>query len=181
MRNQNRLLFSTLVAALTLGAGILNQEPVAAQAQGPTVTVNGTVATTQSGTWTVNLAEAPYFYSVAPTCDFENRCSVTFPAVPAGAILRVKRLHGIMFHDSFDAFVSLSINSSSSGTVFAFPLPHFDAAFSGDVLSFNTDTEVVFTAGQSPVLVIGTSPANTFATSPFNRLGITGTLSAAPQ
>jgi hypothetical protein len=42
------------------------------------------------------------------------------------------------------------------------------------VLSFNTSTDVVFEAGQTPILEIGTT--GTFFADSRNRLGITGEL-----
>lgn len=148
-----------------------------------TVTVaGGTVATTQSGTWTVQVTQELYSHTTAPTCDAGNRCFVLFPEVPAGKSLRVSRIYG-SFATAADGFVALRADaiSGSATRMFSFPVTHIAAAFEGNVLSFNQDTDVVFTEGQQPVVVVGTDAFGPgLPINPNNRLGITGTLVPTP-
>ena len=68
-----------------------------------------------------------------------------------------------MYFSNVDAFVALDI---------------FPAAYLSTVLSFNEETDAVFTAGQVPIVEMGT--AGTFVVSIFNRFSITGDLEDAP-
>jgi hypothetical protein len=127
-------------------------------------------------TGTVNVpsqSRSFFFQSSVPTCDASNRCSVTFPAVPAGKVLRVTRIHGALYFSNVDAFVALDLNNLN-GQLFVKPLTPFSGAYLGPTLSFNESTEVIFTAGQIPIVEIGTGTS--FNQNTFNRLGLTGEL-----
>jgi len=164
-----------VVAVLLGGATLLTQSPATAQAptttagppeglgvqvlggtvqiDGGTVGVTGTVAATQSGTWTVNVA-APEIYTerLRPQCVFLNVCVATFTAVPAGQVLRVSAIVGFMRFQSNDAFVALHAGSglSAATVLFTQPVPLTTGFYYGNALSFNIATDVVFTAGQTP-------------------------------
>jgi len=140
-----------------------------------TTTITGTVPVT--GTVNVVSGETPFFQSSVPTCDALNRCFVKFPAVPAGMRLRVTRIHGAFYNSNVEAFVALDLNDLN-GQVFVTPVHPFAAAYLGTALSFNEATDVVFAAGQTPIVEMGT--AGTFNPTTFNRLGITGVLQNVP-
>ena len=195
MKRINGLLFFALSVGLVITGMVLNSHHVAAQAGPPNglgvqvlntpLPVTGTVTTTISGTTnvagTVNAkivpTSTPFFQSSVPTCDVLNRCSVKFPAVPTGKRLRVTRIHGAMFFSNVEAFASLDLNDLND-QLFVEPVHPFNAAYLGPTLSFNDATDVVFTAGQVPIVEMGTG--GTFIKSDFNRLGITGNLEDAP-
>jgi hypothetical protein len=126
-----------------------------------------------TGTVKAKIVSTPFFQSSVPTCDATNRCSVKFPAVPTGKRLRVTRIHGALYFSNDEAFVALDLDNLN-GQVFVVPVHPFAAAYLGATLSFNESTDVVFTAGQTPIVEMGTG--GRFFTSSFNRLGITGDL-----
>jgi hypothetical protein len=70
-------------------------------------------------------------------------------------------------------FVALDRNDFSTN-VFVRPLTPFAGAYLGFTLSFNEAADVVFEAGETPIVEMGT--AGTFDRNSFNRLGITGEL-----
>jgi hypothetical protein len=193
MKNiHNRLLFFTLSVALVIIGMVLNSHHVAAQGdpKGPPsglgvqvlntpLPVTGAVTTTVAGTVNAKIVptSTPFFQSSLPTCDALNRCFVKFPAVPVGKRLRVTRIHGALYSSNVDAFVALDLNDLN-GQVFVEQLHAFPAAYLGFTLSFNEATDVVFTAGQVPIVEMGTGAM--FTSTNFNRLGITGDLQDAP-
>jgi hypothetical protein len=127
-------------------------------------------------TGTVNVpsqSRSFFFQSSVPTCDLLNRCSVTYPAVPAGKILRVTRIQGLLFLATANAFVALDLNSLNTQLIVK-PVTLFPAAYFGQTLSFDEATEVIFAAGQIPIIEMGTT--GTFNSNPFNRLGLAGEL-----
>jgi hypothetical protein len=140
------------------------------------VGVTGTVAATQAGEWVTRSAAQPYTEAVAPTCPFLNQCVASFAAVPAGKVLRVTNLQGfVRMLAVTDGIVSLHTdNPSAASIVFVLPLPATGAAYYGPALGLNERVDVVFTAGQVPVIEVGT--LGTFQNTEFNRLGLTGTL-----
>ena len=131
--------------------------------------ITGTV----TGNVTATITPTMYFSLSKPTCDISNRCSVTFPEVPAGKILRVTHIHGNLFNTNAPAFVALDMNNFDTN-VFVRQLAPFAGAYLGATLSFNEATDVVFEAGQIPIIEVGSTVA--FNQTTFNRVGITGEL-----
>jgi hypothetical protein len=171
----------TVLAAfliLAIGAGVAAAQPP--QAQGPpTVPVQiVNVPLPVTGAVLARLSPELFFQSSAPTCDALNRCFVKFPTVPAGKRLRLTRIHGAMYFSDRDAFVAVDINDLNHQLLIR-PLPLFPAAYFGPMLSFNEATDLVFEAGQTPLVEVGTS--SEFPPNAFNRLGITGELITIQQ
>jgi hypothetical protein len=199
---RNKLIVLAAVAVLAAVGTLMTSHPAKAADGGPTVTIGGplplpvTVTGPSAITGTVALApgssvlvnnpstnpvhvkmlSTPFFQSSAPVCDAVNRCTVTFPVVPPGKFLRVTRIHGAMYFLNADAFVALDLNNTN-GQLFVMPVHPFNAAYLGSALSFNEATDIVFTAGQVPIVEMGTT--GSFVTTSFNRLGITGDLEDA--
>jgi len=84
-----------------------------------------------------------------------------------------------MFLPTADAFVSLHRDSLQNNFFFVAAAPRFGAAYHGNVVSFNHDTEVVIDGGHSAIVEVGTT--GDFSNDQRNRLGVTGTLLDAPQ
>ena len=136
------------------------------------VPVTGTV--TQSGTWAVQTIKDAYTETGTPTCDAANDCQVVFSPVPAGRILRVTNVQAFARVVPPDSFLVLHTDTASSDSAhFIIPLTFVNAVFYGTVGTANVSTDMVFEAGQHPVLEIGS--AGSFTSSTI-RLGITGTL-----
>jgi hypothetical protein len=117
------------------------------QVGGGTIGVTDTVAATQSGPWTVNVAAQNVFTeTVHPTCPFTNVCRSIFSAVPAGRVLRVTAIMGFLRFQERAGFLALHADSLSAGRVlFAAPLPLEPGNYYGNMLTFNMATDVVFT------------------------------------
>src|SRR5262245_61402484 len=143
------------------------------------VGVTGTVAATQSGPWTVNVAATnATTETVHPTCPFLNTCQGNFTAVPAGHVLRVTAIMGLLRSQASAAFVALHADTIAAGSIlFAQPLALENGAYYGGMLTFNIATDVVFTAGQVPIVEIGNGLG--VANVSDSHLSITGTLSPA--
>ena len=138
------------------------------------VPVTGNVTATVAGEVTAKIAPTNLFFQTkAPTCDLANRCFVKFPAVPDGKVLRVTRITGALFNTNADAFVALDLDNFATN-LFVLSVKPFGGAYLGPTLSFNADTDVVFEAGQSPIIEMGTT--GTFDKNSFNRLNLTGEL-----
>jgi hypothetical protein len=152
----------------------------AALAQGPPGPPNSTLGVKVvntplpiTGTVTATVTPKLFFELSAPTCDVTNRCFVKFPAVPANKILRVTHIQGAFFNTTIAAFVALDLNDFNTN-VFVRPLTPFPGAYLGFTLSFNEAVDVVFKAGETPIVEMGA--AGPFNVNSFNRLGITGEL-----
>lgn len=151
----------------------------------PTANVNvvgGTVTARQGGEWTVNVASDTRVYTetVIAECSFLNSCEARFTAVPEGSLLHVTSIMGFASTQQNAAFVALHNDAVGGfGVLFAAPVPITAGAYYGGLLTFNIPTDVVFTAGQRPILEIGNA-AGIYDDGAV-RFSITGTLSPAPQ
>ncbi len=119
----------------------------------------------------------PYFRSEQPTCPFENQCTLTLPAVPAGKRLRLTLVEGIFYFAGAgqNAFVSVDL-ADTAHALFAFPITAFNAAYHGNLLSFNQPVDVFFEAGQVVILEVGTPFTTPFFNDSRNRLTVSGYL-----
>jgi hypothetical protein len=151
------------------------------QVSGGVVGVSGAVAAAQSGEWVVRTVEQAYTEDMRPSCGFGNRCVAVFTAVPADMSLRVTNLHGVLTTGN-DAFVALRTadNISVATMIFAERIVSINGGFYGGLLTFNTATDIIFTAGQTPVLEIGNAAGVGLPDNAANLVGITGTLISAP-
>jgi hypothetical protein len=121
-----------------------------------------------------------YTETIVAECEFLNVCIATFTAVPAGRISRVTAIMGFSRFQQSAGFVALhNSDRTPSSILFATPVHIVSGNYYGALLTFNIPTDVVFTAGQSPVLELGNGSGITEAEGV--RLSITGTLSPAPQ
>jgi hypothetical protein len=120
----------------------------------------------------------PYSYSMAPSCPFTNSCTATFPAVPAGKRLRLTNVRAMFLSTNATATLTVHVNLANSPLI-AFTVAPFAGAYWGTLLSANQTVDLVFDAGQSPVLDFGST--STIHSDTRNRLGVSGVLvSAAP-
>jgi hypothetical protein len=121
-----------------------------------------------------------YSHSLAPTCPFLNGCYATFPAVPVGKRLLLTNVRAMFFSTNTQAIVAVHRNGTNS-PLLAFPVSPFPGAYYGPVLSTNQDVEIVYEAGETPILEIGV-PAGVggIFNDSRNRLGLTGYLVSVP-
>jgi hypothetical protein len=123
-------------------------------------------------------ARVPYTQRMAPTCSFTNPCTATFPAVPAGKRLRVTSVQAMFFNDNFQAFLGVHTGTAgfSQPLSLVFPLAPISGFFYGVLLSTSQPVDLIYEAGDSPMLEVGCSVGNTFSTDSRNSLGISGYL-----
>jgi hypothetical protein len=187
-------------AALLIGVvaiKVMNQGAVSAQGQipagpsgglavnvvGGSLSVNGTIAATQSGDWKVQVqsTETPVFKSVAPTCDFGNRCFVVSDVVPDGKILKVTKLHGTV-RTNADGTVAFHLDGPDGDLLVALPSPHFVGAFHGQLVGFSFDTELIVSAGHKAAIEVAVGAGlGGIPKDDRNRIGLTGVYMDAPQ
>ena len=118
-----------------------------------------------------------YGHTIGTTCPFLNLCTATFPAVPAGKRLEVKFIAAwVRTGDPTSTGIgSLHADNVTATTVrLLFPISAFAAAYYQAAFVFNEQVNVVFEAGEAPVLELGTS--GSLIDSPFNKMTVTGVL-----
>ena len=121
-------------------------------------------------------ARVPYSHSVEPTYPYSNEAVYTFPSVPAGKRLRLANVRAVFVGTNAPAFFAVSKNIDNNLLVM-FPLTPFSGAYFGTTLSTSQDVDLIFEAGEAPVLQLGiSSGAGGISQSGFNRLGVTGYL-----
>jgi hypothetical protein len=121
-------------------------------------------------------ARVPYAYSLLPTCPFSNVCEAAFPTVPAGKRLRVTEVR-LMFRFTNDpGFLAVNLDARGSVLV-AFPVAPFSGHYYGNLVSGAFPVDMIFEAGQRPVLEFG---VNAFSgginVNSANRFAVTGYL-----
>lgn len=118
----------------------------------------------------------PYAYTLAASCFFSNVCQASFPAVPAGKRLR---LTGVRAH-----FQGTNVNGAFvvnrnfiNNPLASFPIAPFDGGSYGPILAANHTVDLIFVAGEMPVLELNlvANPSGV-AFHPNNRFGVTGYL-----
>jgi hypothetical protein len=120
-------------------------------------------------------ARVPYTMQMPPSCAFTNQCVAVFPAVPAGKRLRVTNVSALFFFANFDGLLAVHVGAAHDLAVI-FPVPPVAAAYYGSVGSTSRPVDLVYEAGEAPMLEYGTSPANTIFSDSRNRLGLSGYL-----
>lgn len=120
-------------------------------------------------------ARVPYTQRMVPTCSFTNQCTATFPVVPAGKRLRITSVQVMMFNDNFPAFLGVHPGSGLPLAV-VFTLNPMPGYFYGNLLSTSQAVDLIYEAGESPLLEIGCSVANTFSADSRNSMGVSGYL-----
>ncbi len=151
-------LVPSCAAALLLGAA-----PLALQAQvRPAVTRS-----------VDEPARVPYAYSVTPTCPFTNQCTANFPVVPAGKRLRVNQVSMIFFFSNGAGFFMVHRNTGNEA-LSAWPVTAFGGAYYGALFSSTQAVDLIYEAGEAPVLEFGQNAGNTIFADTRNRFGVTG-------
>ena len=124
--------------------------------------------------------QQPYNYALAPSCQLVNVCVATFPAVPAGKLLRVTSMRATMFNTNTTALLAIHRNVRSIPLQVS-PIAPMDGFYYGAILSANQAVDFVFAAGEAPVLELGIAALQGgIAAHPYNRLGISGYLVDVP-
>lgn len=146
----------------------------------PNVRVTNTVPVTVGDVVSVmnidERARVPYFYSLKPTSNYCNQVLVTFPSVPDKKRLRLTNVRALFFMTNADAM--LVVHKNYFNPLVAFPLSPFSGAYHGWLLSLNQSVDLIFEAGDSPVLELGSGTC--FAEVDANVLGVTGYLIDIP-
>jgi len=121
-------------------------------------------------------ARVPYSYEIRPTCPFSNVCEAAFPVVPAGKRLRLTSVRLLMRFTNVSGFLAVNVDSSLN-PVIAFPVSPFNGAYYGSLISGNFPVDMIFNAGQRPVLEMGVpAGASGINDNGGNKFGVTGYL-----
>jgi hypothetical protein len=124
--------------------------------------------------------QQPYNYALAPLCQFANICTATFPPVPAGKMLRLTSMRAIFFNTNTSAILAVHRNVRNA-PLQVYPVEPFGGFYYGSVLNANQAVDLVFVAGESPVLELGIAAAvGGISAHPNNRLGVSGYLVDVP-
>lgn len=99
-------------------------------------------------------ARVPYFYALTPTCGFTNQCTATFPAVPAGKRVRVTEVGMFFRNTNVTGFLSVQKNNLANQWG-AWAVSPINGAYYGALLSGHFKVDLMFEAGDSPVLEFG--------------------------
>jgi hypothetical protein len=148
----------------------------------PNVRITNSPSVSVTNTPTIKNAEDParatYYYSITPTCPYANVCEATFPAVPAGKRLRLANVRVMFRMTNVAAALSVNLNHINNLLV-SFPLTPFNGFYYGSLLSTSQNVDLIFEAGESPVLELGVSAVDTISPD-GNLLGVTGYLVDIP-
>lgn len=121
-------------------------------------------------------ARVPYSHDIRPTCPFGNQCVAEFPVVPAGKRLRLTSVRLAMRFTNVAGFFAVHVDAALSPLI-AFPVSPFNGAFYGNLTSGNFPVDLIFNAGQKPVLEMGVpAGAGGINDNSANRFGVTGYL-----
>jgi hypothetical protein len=117
----------------------------------------------------------PYSYDIRPTCPFGNQCIAEYPVVPAGKRLRVTSVR-LLMRTNVAGFFAVHVDAAVS-PLLAFRVSPFDGAYYGNFISGNFPVDLIFNAGQKPVLEMGVpAGAGGINDNLANRFGVTGYL-----
>ena len=121
-------------------------------------------------------ARVPYSYTIRPTCPFANVCEAAFPVVPAGKRLRVTSVRLWMRDTNAAGLFAVNVDASLNPLI-TFPVSPFNGAYYGSLISGNFPVDLIFNAGQKPVLEMGI-PAGSggISDNAGNKFGVTGYL-----
>jgi hypothetical protein len=118
-------------------------------------------------------ARVPYAYDLPAGCSFLNSCSTGFPVVPAGKRLRLTEVR-LMFVGTNVASVFIVRRVDTIFPTVAFPVNPFAGAYFGNLISGRFPVDLIYEAGQQPVLELGNFGG--IANNAANRFGVTGYL-----
>lgn len=124
-------------------------------------------------------ARVPYGGTLTPTCVFTNQCLAEFPVVPAGKRLRVTAIAAFVRSNSSSAahLFALHRNDGAGGNIISLvTMPPIGAAYYGPVASTNQAVDVMFEAGERPILEVGLGAGLGGITASATRLTLTGYL-----
>ena len=124
-------------------------------------------------------ARVPYGGTMVPNCGFSNQCTATFPAVPAGKRLRVTAAAAFVRSNTSSGSHLFALHRndvSGANGVFLMMLPPLPAAYYGAVASTNQNVDVIYEAGEVPILELGLSAGLGGITASSARLTLTGYL-----
>lgn len=121
-------------------------------------------------------ARVPYAHSLQPSCNFVNQCVSVFPAVPAGKRLRITNLQMFTVNTNLQFLFAIHRNAANS-PLLMFTVSPVPTAYYGSTASTNQHVDLMFEAGDAPILEIGVAAGGggVFVDA-RNRVGITGYL-----
>ena len=120
-------------------------------------------------------ARVPYTQRMVPTCSFTNQCTASFPVVPVGKRLRITNVQAIFFSANFPAFLAVHVGPSQQ-IALAFAVNPTQGFFYGSLLSSSQPVDLIYEAGETPVLEMGCNAGNTFLADSRNSMGVSGYL-----
>lgn len=102
-------------------------------------------------------ARVPYGGTMTPSCPFSNQCSAAYPTVPAGKRLRVTAIaaHVRSNTSSGSHLLALHRNSVNASALYLTLMPPMAAAYYGPVASTSQPLDMIFEAGETPVVELG--------------------------
>jgi hypothetical protein len=123
-------------------------------------------------------ARVPYAHFLAPTCPFGNVCIAEFPVVPAGKRLRLTQVSVVSIGVSSATGIVVVNKNSSLSPLLMFPVSRINSAYySGNSLVGTFALDMIFEAGERPVLELGVpAGAGGIPVDPTNKFGATGYL-----
>jgi hypothetical protein len=128
-------------------------------------------------------ARVPYGGTMAFSCPFGNDCTASYPAVPAGKRVRITDL-SLAFSASSSAahFVLVHRNGGTFNTMLAgFQVVPISGAFYGNLVATTQSLNLIFEAGDTPVVEIGVAAGTGGINASQARVTLTGYIvDAAP-
>ncbi len=124
-------------------------------------------------------ARVPYGGTITPTCPFANVCVAEFQPVPAGKRLRVTAIAAFIRSNTASQphlFAIHRNDTSGAGLISLSLLPPQQAAYYGTVASANQAVDLIFEAGERPILEIGVAAGSGGINGSAARLTLTGYL-----
>lgn len=124
-------------------------------------------------------ARVPYGGTMTPSCTFSNQCTVTYPAVPAGKRLRVTAIAAFVRSNTSTGSHLLALHRndvSGANAMYLVMMPPLPAAYYGYVASTSQAVDVIYEAGEVPILEIGLAAGFGGITATSTRLTLTGYL-----
>lgn len=124
-------------------------------------------------------ARVPYGGTMVPSCTFSNQCSATYPTVPAGKRLRVTEIAAYVRSNTSSGSHLLALHRndmSGVNAVYLTMMPPMNAAYYGPVASTTQAVDVIYEAGEVPIVELGLGAGFGGITGANARLTLTGYL-----
>lgn len=124
-------------------------------------------------------ARVPYGGTVVPACAFANQCLATYPTVPAGKRLRVTEIAAFVRSSTSSGSHLFALHRNEANGVngvYLVMMPPMNAAYYGPVASTTQAVDVIFEAGEVPILELGLGAGLGGITASSTRLTLTGYL-----